>query len=379
MVHKNQSEKGQVLVIMALLAIALIGMLALVLDGGTAYTSRRKAQNAADAGALAGADALCRTFDADEAETVALDYAFNRNKATSAIAFADLSTQTVQVTATVEVDSLFAGIFGTDKTVARARARSGCFPVCAASTVLPVAWACKAPIIGESEFDPCGIEAGTYDNPGPTYLIMDSDKVAKDFNCDDPATTDIQEGPLDCDRDNDGINDALAGGDRSWLNLDGGAGSDAEMSNWITSGESPWVYEHRWYGGSVGVKGEVFKAAETRIGDVVTIPVFNIACDGWPDSTCGLGHEGDPVIAAGGTATLYFHVERLAIFVITCVADISMDTHCPAKNAFEAQNPGAKIKSIEGYFIEGAQVPGAKACTGSGSYTTGVFTVQLLP
>ncbi len=54
-VHKLKREDGQSLVIVALGMVAFIAILALVIDGGNAYAAKRQAQNAADAGALAGA------------------------------------------------------------------------------------------------------------------------------------------------------------------------------------------------------------------------------------------------------------------------------------------------------------------------------------
>ncbi len=48
-------ERGQAVVIIALAMIALIAFAGLVFDGGTAYAGHRRMQNAADAGALAGA------------------------------------------------------------------------------------------------------------------------------------------------------------------------------------------------------------------------------------------------------------------------------------------------------------------------------------
>jgi hypothetical protein len=51
-------ESGQSIVIIALAMVAIIGMVALVLDGGYAYLERRRVQNAADSAALAGARAL---------------------------------------------------------------------------------------------------------------------------------------------------------------------------------------------------------------------------------------------------------------------------------------------------------------------------------
>mgnify|MGYP002682684856 FL=1 len=51
--------KGQIIVLFALGLLALIALAALVLDGGMLFLNRRTAQAAADAGALAGARALC--------------------------------------------------------------------------------------------------------------------------------------------------------------------------------------------------------------------------------------------------------------------------------------------------------------------------------
>jgi hypothetical protein len=58
-----QTERGQALVIMAFGVIVLLIVAGLAIDGGTVYMERRHAQNAADAGALAGtrmlAEAIC--------------------------------------------------------------------------------------------------------------------------------------------------------------------------------------------------------------------------------------------------------------------------------------------------------------------------------
>src|SRR5512139_563361 len=51
----HKTEQGQAIVIMAFAMIALLAFAALAIDGGNAYVERRRAQNGADAGALAGA------------------------------------------------------------------------------------------------------------------------------------------------------------------------------------------------------------------------------------------------------------------------------------------------------------------------------------
>jgi Flp pilus assembly protein TadG len=61
----RRNERGQVLVLFALGAFAMILMVGLVLDGGSTYAQRRVQQNAADLAALAGANAwLLDTGDA---------------------------------------------------------------------------------------------------------------------------------------------------------------------------------------------------------------------------------------------------------------------------------------------------------------------------
>jgi Flp pilus assembly protein TadG len=60
MKRKNHLERGQALIIIAFGLVALIGLTALSIDGGNAYSDRRHAQNAADTAALAGALANVR-------------------------------------------------------------------------------------------------------------------------------------------------------------------------------------------------------------------------------------------------------------------------------------------------------------------------------
>src|SRR3989440_12328801 len=55
---RHRRKRAQSLVIVALSATALFGIIALGLDAGRLYFQRRDVQNAADAGALAGAPEL---------------------------------------------------------------------------------------------------------------------------------------------------------------------------------------------------------------------------------------------------------------------------------------------------------------------------------
>jgi len=65
---RRSNEKGQVIVVLALAMIVLLLFAALAIDGGNMYTNRRIAQNAADAGALAGAQKLVQLCKPDAAQ-----------------------------------------------------------------------------------------------------------------------------------------------------------------------------------------------------------------------------------------------------------------------------------------------------------------------
>lgn len=137
------TERGQSLVLIALLVFAFAAILALAIDGGNYYVMRRAAQNAADAGALAGAQMMCTHKDAEQGAAAATDYAINRNGATSAAAKANLATTTVVVTATVTQNTIFAGLIGIGQISPSAVAEAKCMPPSAGFGVLPVAWTCR--------------------------------------------------------------------------------------------------------------------------------------------------------------------------------------------------------------------------------------------
>jgi len=65
--YGRKFEHGQILPIVAIGIFALAGMAVLLLDVGALFVNRRAAQNAADAGALAGARVLCQTGNPSEA------------------------------------------------------------------------------------------------------------------------------------------------------------------------------------------------------------------------------------------------------------------------------------------------------------------------
>jgi Flp pilus assembly protein TadG len=67
---RREREGGQIIVLFALAMIAIIAMVGLVLDGGSAFSQRRGEQSAADLAALAGANSVL--INGDETEATAL-------------------------------------------------------------------------------------------------------------------------------------------------------------------------------------------------------------------------------------------------------------------------------------------------------------------
>jgi hypothetical protein len=368
--HNSSSERGQSMVLIAMLMVVLIGLSALVLDGGLGFAKRRQAQNAADAAALAGADALCDNDAGTNPRNIAEEYVISNGGNQPAYEDIIIGDREVTVTAFVSHPTFFAGIFGTDEITASATATAGCFAPCSLTGILPVAWACQPPA-GGTVTDSCAVDYGTMSTPGPLYIIMDSEKTSGDVYCQDPPNSGLPSGTLDCDLDDDGYDDLMLGGDRSWLDLSGGGGGASELSNWITNGFPHPIYPHTWFAGQSGVATSIYHTAEERVGDIVFLPVFTAFCEGLPASVCpALYHPEDTTVVSPSASQLYFHVLTFSPFRITCVS-ASAGEHCPGKDYARSVNPSIKAntKSIEGYFIE--DYVGSGACDGpyAGAYT----------
>jgi Putative Flp pilus-assembly TadE/G-like len=106
-------QDGQILVLFTLALVAIVAMVGLVLDGGSAYAQRRGQQNAADLAALAGADALINGHDATAAAravTKANGYENGKNNITVAITFPAVNQVKVDIGAPHQ--NYFAGVVG---------------------------------------------------------------------------------------------------------------------------------------------------------------------------------------------------------------------------------------------------------------------------
>lgn len=390
------SERGQNLVIIAVLMIVMLGLAGLVIDGGFSLSKRREAQNAADAGALAGAAILCQGGTEADSEEVAIDYAVNKNNAYSALA--DAAGETITVTATIPHHTFLMRIFDTNVVTTTATASAGCYVPCNIHGVLPVAWACQPPAGGDDfgPDNPCNINM--YNETNPTgdiswYVIMDSQNLNDDFYCKDPDPTSptygTPEGALDCDLNDDGVNDVMAGGNRSWLDLSGGGGGAADLKNWIWNGYPFDVYPHTWFSGQTGVENSVFQAVGDITGSVVWLPVFDHYCEGDPLTECpdevdwDLSpdppyEDGRDIITYTGAASqVYYHVIQFSAFRVTCVYAPGVPKTCetPGRDLAIEQNQDLNwnsIKTIEGYFLQ--DYAGEGKCEGA---YAGIHTIYL--
>lgn len=418
--YGRKLEYGQILPIVAIGIFALAGMAVLLLDVGALYVNRRAAQNAADAGALAGARILCSDVGKDvDAIGVAVDKYVTENHATvSDWDIVEGNPENIEglaargevvVTAAVEHESFFARIFGSELLTASATAGAGCFPY-QAEVVLPIAWSCRPPVAGSAS-DDCDIFKLDYANveavaktylaqfPLPAgvdptkdqakmisddlfaaygnriYIIMDSDKVCGD--------------DLTCDFFNDGIDrDQLqSGGNRGWLSLDGNGGT-SKLIGWIENGTSFNLQPHTWLNGVPGDRPPIYDAIATRLDEIVWIPVFNTFCEKNPlgnqgclDAAHQVSPPGVPLepgqedILIGKTNTKSFHVVAFAPFMPTCVRSQNKD-ECPGFSLAQDSNPGDlkdNTLTFEGYFVD-PETLGEDVSFGA---DLGIYTVSL--
>ena len=72
---RKSTEKGQVLIILVLVMVVLLGFTALAIDGGMTMMTRKRAQNSADAAAMAAALAISSGNSWSQAHQIALDTA----------------------------------------------------------------------------------------------------------------------------------------------------------------------------------------------------------------------------------------------------------------------------------------------------------------
>ena len=116
-------QRGQTLVLFAFAIFALVGITALAIDGGNAFSDRRKAQNSADTAALAGALAQGRGQNYQDAAIArALDNGYDNNGTSNTVAVThttetidNVTYEKIHVVITSHVPTYFGSIIGREE------------------------------------------------------------------------------------------------------------------------------------------------------------------------------------------------------------------------------------------------------------------------
>ena len=205
---KSRDDKGQVLVWVAVMLVALLIFVGLSVDAGIGLSERRHMQNAADAGALAGAHELC-FGNRGQAVATATDYAL-RNGAVDPVTV-EIRNQagdvdatngfTVWVQATMQADTALLGLVGVDTYPVQATAAAACGVATTSCGLWPLTFS-------EGVWDSMECDRVIY--------VWNVENEQQPIDCDDANGDGVFD---DCDLDNDGIDDVVTGAGRGWIDF----------------------------------------------------------------------------------------------------------------------------------------------------------------
>ncbi len=131
-----KKEDGQALTAFSVALVGLIGFIALVVDGGSAYAHKTKAQTAADAAAMAGAIRLAEGASSSTVVYVATRYASDNGAEEVEVTLE--GGNTVHVKVERSFPTFFAPIFGIDRMNAVAESTAVVDIVGSAGNLLPM-------------------------------------------------------------------------------------------------------------------------------------------------------------------------------------------------------------------------------------------------
>ena len=178
----------------ALALLVLLLFVGLAVDVGNVYAQRRAMQNAADAGALAGARVLCMQGlgAQDAAMAAATDYATRNGAQVVTVTFPEINV--VDVAVEEAADTFFIGLIGIQTVDVPAEAAAVCGAADVTCGMMPIAFPER--VWDDLAIPQCG-------DPDNELVIIDSDKICGD---------DV--GQLDC-----ADNEVSTGGNRAWLDF----------------------------------------------------------------------------------------------------------------------------------------------------------------
>jgi hypothetical protein len=196
-----KQETGQALVYVTLAMIVILAMVSLAVDVGLTYAERRRMQNAADAGALAGAEVMCMGTPVAVASARAYTYAHDLNSAPTVQVTIDPNQGMVTVKTSKTARLTFGQVVGFSNPRVPAVAGAQCTSASSASGVFPVAFSRAIWNYLYSNGAGCGryfyVWAGSNDNTGSPDCVN----------------------TCNCDVDNDGRDDLVTDVNRAWIDF----------------------------------------------------------------------------------------------------------------------------------------------------------------
>jgi hypothetical protein len=285
-------EEGQALAQVAVALVVLLVFISLSIDVGHVYSERRRMQNAADAGALAGARQLCLVNDEDLARAEASRYMQENGVLPGDIAEEDIEItgNVVSVTARQTTDTFIARVIGRETVDVGAPAAAACGAANSACGLFPIAF---------SE----GIWQEIYDDGagcGSTFYVWNDETSGSVCQVGGVPSTNMCD-CYDCDLDNNGDDDFVVniGEGRAWLDYSGatapftdactaaGCGA-AELACHIRNDVGTKVELPSCVAGDSGVKAGVKDDIESRIGDTLGFALYDsLGCPS--GNNCGGG------------------------------------------------------------------------------------------
>jgi Flp pilus assembly protein TadG len=179
----RDEERGAVLMIVALLLLALVGMLVLVFDLGRVVAIRRDQVNAADAAVLAAAQqcalgssqtqarAAATTLNTDNSSDAAISF-FDAPQCTGVTSTLTSGAKFVTVDSTVNVQYFFAQIFGLDSGPVTTRAVAQWGPVQSLTSPVPIR-------LNLGALTPCILQAPGSSGPACAFAFDDDPNASQ--------------------------------------------------------------------------------------------------------------------------------------------------------------------------------------------------------
>ncbi len=274
--------------------VVLLAFVGLAIDGGSVYSQRRQMQNAADAGALAGAREICWGNPANATST-ARTYAINNNGAEAAAVTLTRGGWGVDVVASENVATSFVRLIGINSIAVPAEAEA----VCGGATSACGLW-------------PIGLDQAIWLNLynggagcGDAFYVWSGNNANQNPDCT----------VYDCDVDNDGRNDVVSMQGRAWLDfsdnvtpsdpfqdtcVQNGCGTQ-ELACWIRSDSNVRLSLPACISGDNGTRAGTKMKWNRALGDYVSVPLFDSTGCGGP-------------VCPGGTS---YHVVGLGCVKVT--------------------------------------------------------------